>query len=369
MRLRIDAEQLARGLATVSRAVPSRTPMPVLTAILLRADATDLTLTATDLELGVLCRVPATVDEPGAIALPARYLTEIVRRIPSGPMSWSVGQDRAVAEIGWQRSQFTIQGFSADQYPPFPDMHQAGTPVDRQALAAALRQTVFSASIDAARPILTGVELFVDGANFRSLATDGTRVAFYRDPPERDDWSEAQRLLAPARGLQEVLRLLEGSGDATLAVQDNQLLVDLNTARVAIRLLDGRYPAVLDLLPAQYPTVVRTDRAALHDACERVSLIADRPDLLYAMTISVVADGLELAARSPDVGEARDQIAAQVEGPELRIGLNARLLLDGLRHLGGSEVVLELSGKESALRLRNPDDGKFVYMQMPVRID
>lgn len=368
MHFQIDHADFARGIATVARAVPARTTMPVLTGILLRAENDTLTLAGTDLELGIEAVVPATVAEPGAVVLPSRYLTEMVRRIPAGSLEWHVEPDRPVASLTWQRSHFTIHGFSADQYPPFPSPSSAPVAFDRPSLAAALRQTVFAASADAARPVLTGVELFIDGDDFRALATDGTRVAYYRNAVDREDWGAAQRLLVPARGLNEALRLLEGGEDGRLAVHENQLLFDLGPARVAVRLLDGRYPAVLDLLPKAYPSIVRADRQALCDACERVSLVADTPERLYAITLRIADDRVSLAAHSPDVGEAEEQIVADVEGPDIEVGFNARLLLDGLRHLGGDDVLLELSGKTSAACLRRPDDSGFLYLQMPIRI-
>jgi DNA polymerase-3 subunit beta len=368
MQLRVAHADLSRGISTVARAVPARTPMPILTGILVRADGGLLTLAATDLELGIECRVAAEVDSPGSAVLPARYLTEIVRRIPGGTLAWDVEAERPVARVSWQRSQFTIQGFSADQYPPLPVFPDEAPAVARDALAEALRRTVFAASQDAARPALTGVELFMAGSEFRALATDGTRVAYHRNPPAREDWSGARRVLVPARGLQELVRLLEGEGEGRMALMDNHLLLDLGDTRVALRLLDGRYPAVLEMLPREYPTVVRVDRRGLYEACERVSVVADTPERLYAVVLQADDGRLGLAANSPDVGEAVEEIPAQVEGPAMEVGFNARLLLEGLRHVEGDEVLLELSGPGSAARLRRPGDEGYLYIQMPIRL-
>jgi DNA polymerase-3 subunit beta len=368
VRLLIDHAALARGLATVARSIPSRTPMPVLTGVLVNASSEDVTLVATDLELGIRCRIAADVAEPGAMVLPAHYLTEMVRRIPGGEISWQAEPDRAISQLRWQRSEFTIHGFAADQYPSFPVFPKEGVTFQRQLLRDALRNTVFAASADAARPALAGVELVLADGDMRALATDGMRVALHRSNPGRTSWEQGQRLLVPARALQEVARCLEGEGEGRLAVQESQLLLDLGDTQIAVRLLEGRYPAVLDLLPKEYPTTVLVARDAFYAACERVSLVADSPERLHAVTMSVAGDRLSLAARSPEVGEASEVVSAEVTGPELTVGFNARLLLEGLRHMEGDEVLLELSGPLSAARLRRPGDEGFLYMLMPVRI-
>jgi DNA polymerase-3 subunit beta len=368
MQFSVDHTDLCRAIVTVARAVPSRTTLPVLTGILLETGEDRLTLTATDLDLGIRTATAAQVTAAGAVVLPARYLNEIVRRIPGGELTFRSEGDDPTVHLAWRRSRFTIQGFAADQFPPFPTFPgQAATFVPNR-LADAVRHTVFAASTDAARPVLTGVELFVDADEFRALATDGTRVAHHCSRVDREDWSAAQRLLVPARGLAEALRILDGDEQGSLAVLDNHLLLDLTDTRLAIRLLDGRYPAVLELLPKSYPTVARLSRQDLYDACERVSLIADAAERLYAVTLSTGTDRVRLTAQSPEVGRAEEEIEARVEGPELVVGFNARMLLDGLRHADGEQVLLELSGPLTAARLRRPDDESFVYLQMPVRI-
>jgi DNA polymerase-3 subunit beta len=371
MRFDVAHAALLPATATAGRFVPTRTTLPVLTGILIDARDDRLTLRATDLDVGLEIRVPASVPEPGAIVLPAHYLTEIVRRIPGGAVSFETAEDRSVARLRWGRSDFQIHGFDAEQFPDFPALPAAeATPFPQRQLRETLRQTLFAASADTTRAVLTGAEIVMADGHFRALATDGLRVAYYRTDPDRQDWSSGQTCLVPAKALQEVVRCLSEDDEALghMVLHTGQLLMDLGEIRILVRLLEGRYPALLDLVPKAYPTEVSVDRQLFQDVCDRVGLISDSPDRLYAVTLSIGADSVVVSSRSPDVGEAREELPAEVNGPAVDVTLNARLLTEASRHLDGQNLIIDVSGPGTALRLRRPGDGRCQYLQMPIRI-
>ncbi len=371
MRVSIDAPQLARGVATVSRSVPARTTMPVLTGMLLEADVSGLRLVATDLEVTSTVTVAAEVQEPGRAVVPARLFAEIVRRVPSPRLDLAADPDRADALLSWERSEFRLHGFGPDQFPE-PAAAPAGaefTSFSEGTLRDTLRHTAFAAASEAGgRPILTGVELTLLDADYRAVATDGMRVAFFRTA-ERTDWAQGRAITLPGRGVDEIVRSIEAAGgQGAFCAHDNHLFVRAGATEVAVRLLEGRFPAILDLVPKQFPTTVRLDAGELRDACERVALLTDAPDRLHAITLVATGDGMEIRARSPEVGEARESVPAGVEGPDLEFAVNARMLLEGLRHLGDGELQIEFSGPQSLARVRKADDARQQYMQMPLRL-
>jgi DNA polymerase-3 subunit beta len=371
MRASIDAPQLARIVATVSRSVPARTTMPVLTGMLLEADPGRLRLTATDLEVTCTAEVPADVAEPGRAVVPARIFSEIVRRIPSARVDFSSDPERADALLRWDRSEFRLHGFGPDQFPqpPAPPDGLAYTPFTEGTLRDTLRHTAFAAATEAGgRPILTGVELTLQGGEYRAVATDGMRVAYFRTT-ERTDWGQGLAITLPGRGVDEIVRSIEAAGgEGSFCAHESHLFVRAGNVEVAVRLLEGRFPAILDLVPKQFPTAVRLDAGELRDAAERVALVTDSPERLHAITLAVADGGVEVRARSPEVGEAHESVAAAIEGPELEFAVNARMLLEGLRHVGDGEVLCEFSGSQSLARIRRADDPRLQYMQMPLRL-
>lgn len=345
--------------------------MPVLTGILLATAEDGLRLAATDLEITSVIDVPAQLDEPGRAVVPARLLSEIVRRIPAVQLSLIADPDRADVVLRWDRSEFRLHGFGPDQFPALPEApgEAAFTGFDGATLRDTLRHTGFAAANEAGgRPILTGVELTVLDGDYRAVATDGMRVAYFRTT-DRADWSQGNALTLPSRGVEEIARAIDANeGEGRLCAHESHFFVHAGSLRVAVRILEGRFPAVLDLVPKAFPTEVRFDGAELRDACERVALVTDAPDRLHAIALTTSADLVTVTASSPEVGEAAEQVAAHCEGPEIEFHVNARLLLEGLRHLGDGEIIAEMSGPQSLARLRRADEPRLQYLQMPLRL-
>lgn len=372
MEFTIEHAALARGVATVTRAVPTRTTLPVLTGLLVEANGSgQVRLLATDLDVTVDVGLPAQVKLPGRAVVPARLLGDILRRIPSGAISWATDAGHAVTSLRWLLSEWKLHGFSPDQFPdlPAPSEEVTWTSFDSATLRQTLWHTVFACAGQAGgRPILTGVELALEQGKYRAIATDGMRVTYFRSDVAHT-WCQPEVMVVPAAGVAELVRALgDGDGDGRLCRQEGQLYVEVGGVRLAMRLLEGRYPAILDLIPKAWPTTVTVDCSALRDACERVALVTDVPDRLYAVLLHAAGDRVEVTASSPEAGEARESVAASVDGQEVKLAVNAKLLVEGLRRLGDGEVLIDLSGPQSLARYRLAQDERAQYMQMPVRI-
>jgi DNA polymerase-3 subunit beta len=370
LRFSISQSTLLPALATVARLVPSRPVRPILSAVHVHAAAGAVTLTATDLEAAAMTTVPADVEEEGSAALPSRYLQEVIRRIPTGPVLLTSLPSAAGARILWEKSQFTIHGFAPDEFPSVPTF----PPVPERTLTqAALRHAILhtafaAAQNDPARALLSGVELrFRDNALF-ALATDGFQVAAYATHPAQDRPADSGTVV-PAVVLQEVARALADSQETCdVARLGNRLLFRSGSTCLVTRILEGRYFAVLDMVPKEFPTVVQLSREAFTGACERVGLISDS-EAPYPLTLSVTDGAVRVAAQSPDVGEAEEELSAEVAGPPLTIGFNGRQLLQGLRHFDGQVLRLELSGPATLARLMDRDDPRLQFMQMPLQME
>ena len=370
LRLTVDQATLLPALATVARAVPGRPVRPILSALLLTARPGSLTLTATDLETAAVTSVPAAVEEEGTVALPARYLQEAIRRIPAGPITLSSLTASAGARILWETSQSTIHGFAPEEFPPVPVFPEAPERTMGQGLLrrAILHSAFAAAQNDSARALLTGVELRFQNDALFALATDGFQVAAYATQPALERPAESG-LVVPASVLLEIARSLADSQDTCdIARLGNRLLFRSGPTCLITRTLEGRYFAVLDMVPRDFPTVVHVEREALSGACERVGLISDN-EAPYPVTLSVSPTTIRVAARSPDVGEAQEDLSAETNGPDITVGFNGRQLLQGLRHFEGKVLRLELSGPSTLARLTDREDHRLQYMQMPLQME
>lgn len=369
MRFTVDHAALAPALATVTRVVQARPARPVLSAVLLEAGEGYLRATATDLETAISATVPAAVEEDGRAALPARYLNEMMRRIPGGTLTWSTEAGTAGAHIRWGKTQLTIHGYEPNDYPTaasFPD-HPDRT-IAQGLLRHAITHTAFAAAQgETARALLTGVELRFAGDALFALATDGFQAAAYETQPGSPRPTEGA-IVVPASVLVEVARLLaDPDQPCDIAQQGNQILFRAGSVHLAARLLEGKYFAVLDLVPKAFPTTIRVARTALIGACERVGLICEA-DPPHAVTLDVAAEQLTLTATHADVGTAEETLEGAIDGPPLRLGFNVRQMTEGLRRFEGGEILLEISGITSLARFTDPTDRRLNYLQMPLQM-
>ncbi|MCL5045792.1 MAG: DNA polymerase III subunit beta [Actinobacteria bacterium] len=368
MQFRASQSDLSLGLQTAAKAVSSKNTLPILSGILLKADRSRLNLTATDLELGIECQVPATVEVPGAIVLPAKYFAEIVRRIPSGDIRVSVDPQNFTATIRWERSQYIIHGFSPDQFPFLPQPQEEPVySVRQEVLRDLIRQTAFAVSHDEARPVLTGVCLTLTGKQVEMVATDGVRIAYRRgDLAGKAEATDSVRLVIPGRAVNELARLLSGNEDdlASVHLTENQVFFDLGELRLVSRLLDGQYPEVLRLIPQDYPTRVRLSIQEFHDACERAALIVR--DGSNTIKLGITPEQMTITSSMPEVGQVYEELTAAVEGEGLEIGLNPKFLSDCLRVLDSEEFVFEFTGPKTPSRIKLADSDDFLYLVLPV---
>lgn len=365
MRFSVDHSTFAGALQHVVRAVPARTTLPVLSGIMLQASNSSITMTATDLEMGIETSVPASVEADGGIVLPARYLGDLVRHIPGGLMDFAANEAETGVTVRWGRCQFTINGQPPEQFPSLPvPQPKAEITLPWEDLATVLDSTLCAVSHDEVRVILTGVHLTVGNGKLQGISTDGFRIAYRSvDVPAGQ---ELVSMVIPGKNVSELLRL-PAPETVRLIASDNQAFFDLGNLRFVSRLLDGAYPPVLDLIPRQYPVRIRADREELRAVCERVSVCSDPRDKVPALTLSWDADTLTVTASSATVGTAREDLSVQAEGEPFSIIFNARYLIDGLKNTRAGEVVLEFSGPLTAARITAPDDEGFFYILMPMK--
>jgi DNA polymerase-3 subunit beta len=369
VRLTVDHAALAPAINAVSHAVPARAVRPILTSFLLSAEDGQLTITATDMETAIISDVPATVHSDGRSCLPAKYLIDLVRRIPSGILEIEADNAQGGARISWGKSQFSIHGFSPEEFPataPFPSVPHYSFP--QRVLRAAISHTTFAAAQgETARALLTGVELRFAPDGLFALATDGFQAAVYASHPDSPR-PESGAVVVPSGVLQDVSRLLADSEDlCDVAMEGRQILIRAGTTHLVARTLEGRFFAVLDLVPAAFPTRIRIAREALVGALERMAVIADA-EPPHCVLVDVGSAALRLAATRADVGSAEEELAAGVDGTPIQLGFNVRQTLEGLRRFAGQDVLLEISGPKSLARWTDPEDRRFQHLQMPLEM-
>ncbi|WP_040656616.1 DNA polymerase III subunit beta [Rubidibacter lacunae] len=383
MKLTCSQSDLNAHLSSVSRAVPSRPAHPILGNVLLEADeaAQTVKLTAFDHSLGLQASFPAQVSETSAVALPARLLNDLVARLPEGELTLSCAPVEAdkleggvLGTIVHTSGRYQLRGTSAKEFPELPAV--AGEPIDLEAamLAEGLAATLFAASPDETKQVLTGVHLTQPEGGLEFAATDGHRLVVVETTSEEDVPPSAGPTLAvtiPARALRELERMLsscEPGERVMFRADDRQVVFEFGNRRLTSRKLDGAYPAYRQLIPQQFERRLTVDRRRLQSSLEVASVMADQKNNIVKFSLDSAGQELSLSVDAQDVGNARESLPAQITGESMDIAFNIRYLMDGLKVLQASEVQIQLNSSTQPAIVTPVGGQKLTYLVMPVQL-
>jgi DNA polymerase-3 subunit beta len=368
VKLSLMQENLARGLGVVSRAVSSRSTLPVLANVLLRTEDAGLKLTATNLEIGITAWVPGKIDTEGTLTVPARLFNDLVAGLPAGERI-DLEADGNTLRIKAGRYQTQLRGIDAEEFPVIPSPGERPTTrVGQKELKRALSEVVFAAATDEARPILTGVLTRLSGDKLTLAAADNYRIAV-RSLPILDPVEDTS-LVVPARSYAELMRVLTDTDDPVdimLASSKSQILFHVEGVDIVSRLIDGQFPNYQQVLPSSHSTRAVVERDELLKAVRISALIASSAANVIRMRLGDEGTGVISIAAAADVGEAQTEVEAAVEGDTVQISFNARYLQEALQNLDQDQLALEFSGPLSPGVLRPTADEDYVHVIMPVR--
>jgi DNA polymerase-3 subunit beta len=362
-------ENLARGLQVVSRAVSTRSTLPVLNNVLLRTEDGGLKLTATNLEIGITYWVQGKIEDEGAVTVPARLLADIVAGLPPNEKVDLELLAQETLHVKAGHFETHVKGIDAEEFPAIPSVGEKPTTrVPQNVLRVALDEVTFAAATDEARPILTGVLTRLDGNQLTLAAADNYRIAVKTitvlDPvPETS-------FVVPARSLHELSRVLgetDDPVDIVLSPSRNQILFHIQGVDLVSRLIDGQFPNYQQVLPKSHTTRAVVDRDQLLKAVRLASLIASSSANIVKLHVGKETETGVTVSAAADVGDNRSDVEAEVEGDGTTIAFNARYLIDVLTNVTTERFSIELNGPLSPGVLRPADDDQYVHVVMPVK--
>jgi DNA polymerase-3 subunit beta len=354
LKLTTNREELVSKLSIVSRAVSTRAATQALSGVLLSANEGNLTLTATDLDLGLRTDLEAEIENEGSVLLPGRLLAEVARSLADTKVEIEAREAQQDVEIRSGSSSFHLRVLPAADFPQLPEAgDQAGLKIPAPALQASIDLVARAASRDDMRPVLTGVFVTAAGKEMTMVETElGGEI-------------EAN---IPARALRELSRILsaEGAEEAGIWLLANQAVFVAGSITLTTRLIEGQFPNFRQLLPESYEHDVRLPRSDFLDVARRVSQLAQRN---APLRLSLRQGELTVAAETPDVGDATETMPAAFDGEELEIGFNPEFLKEGIESVAGDEVLLRLISPLRPGLLEPVEGDDFRYLVMPIRLN
>lgn len=374
MKLRVDRDILAEAVTWTARSVPARPPVPVLAGVRLEATGATLVLSSFDYEVSAHCEVAAEVEQEGVVLVSGRLLADIAKALPNKPVDLEL--EGTKMEVTCGSAHFSLAAMAADDYPALPAMPDVAGTIDAHDLAQAVAQVSIAASRDETLPLLTSVQMEVDGSSLVLMATDRYRLAMREmtwSPQSQDLTTTA---LLKARTLSDVAKSLTSSGEVTLALTDSSATTssligfEAGGRRTTSLLTDGDYPPVRRLFPETTTIHATVGREELIAAVRRVSLVADRSTPIH---MSFTDGNLELDAGQGDDAQASEQLVAHLDGEEITTAFNPTYLVEGLGALTQPYVKFDFTHASKPAVLTGVDsiggqeDESFRYLIMPIR--
>ncbi len=364
MKFSISKESFLTALQQVQHVVSTRTTLPILSNVLIKAGKGQIQFATTDLDVSISGTVIADVQEQGATTLPARKLASIIRELPTDDVDVTV-DEKNVAHIRSGPSYFKVMGLAHDEFPPLPTFDDAREfKLEQRVLKDCLRKTSYSISTDETRYVLNGILCSFKESMLTMVATDGRRLAMVEQEVEFPQSHEVD-IIIPTKAVNEIQRLLSDEGEVTLKVGSGQIGFDLGNYFLASKLIEGNYPNYRQVIPGESKERIALEREPLLRMLGRVSLLLS--DKSNSVKLHFTRDNLEMVANSPDVGEARESVPIAYKGAEMTIAFNPEFFMAPLRNLVSDDVYLHLIDEISPGVLRSGTN--FLYVLMPMRVN
>lgn len=373
MKFKINRDHFANGLAQVLNVVGSKATMPILSNVLIEAEKDQVSLTTTNLDLGIRCKIKAEVKETGAVTLPVKRLATIVRELPNVDVSFDASPNHQV-KLASGGSNFRIMGIGKEEFPPLPEFgDEKAFTLEQAELTTMLKSVAYAQSTDETRYILNGVYFNFKDGKLSLVATDGRRLALVSKEMEVPA-SSAGAIILPAKTVNELTRLLDKGEKLKINFNDRRAAFQIATDKDSSGLIDsvylyskvveGNYPNYQQVIPKETHQRIKLERELFLQCIHRAALVCSEKS--NSVKIKLSSNLLEITAQSPDFGEAHESMAIGYSGPELQVAFNPAFLMDPLKALSKDEVFFEVKDDVSPGVFKTLES--FLCVIMPVRL-
>jgi len=367
MKIELKTADLLSDLQSAARVASTRSAVQALAGVQVVAEEA-VELRATDVEVGLRLPLRAEVSRPGTVVLPARLMLDVARSLPADEVSLEARATEQDVEVVSGSATFHIRTLRAEDFPPLPDANdEDAVTVPAAEFVATIAQVARSASRDETRPVLTGILVSASGSELRMVATDSYRLSIKETKLEQPLAGELEANV-PARALQELARLVAQleAQELRVSARQNQIVFAIDGAVLSSRLIEGQFPNYRQLLPDSVEHELRLAGGEFAEVVRRISLLAQKN---APLRLGFREGEVTVSAQTPDVGEASEAVPVDFHGESFEIGFNPEFLRDCLESVESGDLVLKLISPLRPGLIESADQGGFVYLVMPIRLN
>jgi DNA polymerase-3 subunit beta len=361
MEFKINKDHFSNGLQQVLNVVGTRSAMPILGNVLIEAGADHISLTTTNLDIGIRCRITAEVSNEGSITLPVRKLATIVKELPQQEVFFELASNNQ-AKITSGGSIFKVMGIGTDEFPPLPSFeNQHVFKLEQNDLANMLKSVSFAQSSD---------------ENLTLVATDGRRLALTSYELESDS-SDTGNLILPAKTVSEIERLVGKGENVKIAFNDRQVAFEIaiedeegNSGLIdhiylVSKIVEGNFPNYRQVIPKETEHRIKLERELFLECVHRAALVTSEKSNSIKLKIS--KNLMEIMGSSSEYGESHESMGIAYEGPDVQIAFNPTFLMEPLRALNHDEIFFEFKDELSPGLVKTLN--QFLCVIMPLRLN
>ena len=369
MKIVCEKDKILKAINSVTKAVASKTTMPILEGILIQTNDKEVKLTTYDLEIGIEYIIDADVKEQGATVVNAIMFSEIIRKLPDTEINISLNEKNLLV-IECEGSLYKLATMNPEEFPELPQINvENSIEIEQNTLKEMIRKTIFAVSSEENRPIFTGCLFEIKNNKLNVVAIDGFRLAWKSKFLQNN--SNDFTAVIPGRTLNEVNKIILDSFDSIkIGVAKNQALFEMENCKLVTRLLDGEFLNYSSVIPENWETRVRVNRNNIQNCFERISLISAssiEKEKKYPVKVSVDIGKVTISCTN-QTGDAKEEMYVATEGQNLEAGFNPKYFLDALRAIDDEEINIDFGTSISPCIIRPVDEGDYIYMILPIRL-
>ncbi|MTI49786.1 DNA polymerase III subunit beta [Sporosalibacterium faouarense] len=364
MKVKVNQKELAKAINIVQKGISSKTTLPILNGILIEAKNNKLTLTGTDLELGIESNINCEIIQEGSIVITSRIFGDMIRKLPDFPVEIEVRDDNNVY-INCGNSKFKLIGQSSVEYPQLPKLlDEISLDIPKDLLRTMIKQTVFATAQDETRPILTGALLEVNNNEAALVALDGYRLALKNI---KINCQKDVKVVIPSKTLNELNKILDDNdADINVRFTSSHILFDLGNTVIISRLIEGQFLNYNDIIRNEYKSKVKVKTKDIQESIERASLLA-REGKNNLVKLDITDENLVITSNS-EIGDIHEDIPIELEGNDIKIAFNSKYILEGIKVIDSEEIEMNFVSNISPCILKPVGDDSYTYLILPVRL-
>jgi len=365
MKVKVEKQELLKASQMIQNVVAVKSTLPILSNILIEAEDNKIKLTATDLEIGMHCSIPAEVYQPGALTIPAKKFNEMIKELPDAAITLSTLKNNTMS-INSEDVYFKLLGLPKDDFPKIPQAQEENSiEIEQADLKEMLAMTMFATSHDEVRYILNGVLFLAKNQTLKLIATDGRRLAMVEKQIKAVK-DLARQVIVPNKAVQELNRILQDQGDMKIIFGENQLIFRAGETVLITRLIEGEFPNYEQVIPKETQNKIKVNTRRFFVGTKRAALLTHQDS--QSIRIDLLKDKMIISKSTPELGEVKDQIDILYKGKEMSVGFNPHYLTDALKNISQEEIDIEIEAPDKAGVIRTQAPQKYIYLVLPMQL-